>query len=148
MDATNRIPIIRLWDLLLVPVQGDVDDAQAESLVSDVLGHVQREGCQGLLIDLSGVWTLDSHLCSVMVRLSRSAALMGARTIVSGMRPEIAMTIQTMGIELGGIRTVATLEDALEAMGVRSDRSGKLGADDDLVRALILGQTDSKEDRA
>lgn len=133
----NRIPIIRLWDLLLVPVQGDVDDAQAEALVSDVLGHVQRSGCRGLLVDLSGVWTLDSHLCSVVVRLSRSAALMGARTVVSGMRPEIAMTIQTMGIELTGIQTLATLEDALERMGVRRDADGDRRDDD--LEALLLG---------
>lgn len=138
MQSVNRVPIIRLWDLLLVPVQGDIDDAQAEELVSDVLERVQRAGCDGLLIDLSGVWTLDSHLCSVMVRLSRSAALMGARTIVSGMRPEIAMTIQAMGISLGGIHTVATLEDALESMGVRSER-GKHdhSEDDELVRKIL-----------
>ncbi len=143
MDHANRIPIIRLWDLLLVPVQGDVDDSQAEGLVSDVLARVQRDGCAGLLIDLSGVWTLDSHLCSVMVRLSRAAALMGAQTIVSGMRPEIAMTIQTMGISLGGIQTVALLEDALEALGVRSDRAK--GRDDALITELILGEQEEDE---
>jgi rsbT antagonist protein RsbS len=138
MDSNNRIPIIRLWDLLMVPVQGDIDDAQAEGLVTDVLEQVQRAGCAGLLIDLSGVWTLDSHLCSVMVRLSRAAALMGAQTVVSGMRPEIAMTIQTMGITLGGIRTVATLEDALEWMGVRSDRRRKDEDEDEELVRLIL----------
>lgn len=137
MRSVNRVPIIRLWDLLLVPVQGDIDDAQAEELVNDVLERVQRAGCDGLLIDLSGVWTLDSHLCSVMVRLSRSAALMGARTIVSGMRPEIAMTIQAMGISLGGIQTVATLEDALAAMGVRSERGKQDVSDDEFVRKIL-----------
>ncbi|MBL8682504.1 MAG: STAS domain-containing protein [Myxococcales bacterium] len=137
MHSVNRVPIIRLWDLLLVPVQGDIDDAQAEELVNDVLERVQRAGCDGLLIDLSGVWTLDSHLCSVMVRLSRSAALMGARTIVSGMRPEIAMTIQAMGISLGGIQTVATLEDALAAMGVRSGRDQQDVSDDEFVRKIL-----------
>lgn len=137
MHSVNRVPIIRLWDLLLVPVQGDIDDAQAEELVNDVLERVQRAGCDGLLIDLSGVWTLDSHLCSVMVRLSRSAALMGARTIVSGMRPEIAMTIQAMGISLGGIKTFATLEDALAAMGVRSERGKQDISDDEFVRKIL-----------
>lgn len=140
MDQGNKVPIIRLWDLLLVPVQGDIDDAQSEVLVADVLTRVQRDGCDGVLIDLSGVWTLDSHLCSVMVRMSRSVALMGARTILSGMRPEIAMTIQTMGLSLGGIRTVATLEDALEAMGVRSPRSLRQDDEDDAFVRRIIGE--------
>ena len=139
MEQANKVPIIRLWDLLLVPVQGDIDDAQSEVLVADVLTRVQGDGCEGVLIDLSGVWTLDSHLCSVMVRLSRSVALMGARTIISGMRPEIAMTIQTMGLSLGGIRTVATLEDALEAMGVRSPRAQHGTEEDDAFVRKILG---------
>jgi rsbT antagonist protein RsbS len=143
MDTVGRIPTIRLWDLVVVPVQGDVDDVQAEALVHDVLSQVQRDGCEGVLVDLSGVWTLDSHLCAVMVRLSRAAALMGARTIVSGMRPEIAMTIQTMGIELGGIRTVASLEDALESVGVRRERRRERD-DDALLRWMT--RDDVKEE--
>lgn len=134
MDVHNRIPIIRLWDLLVVPLQGDIDDSHAERLVSDVLGDIQRAGCNGLLVDLSGVWTLDSHLCAVMVRLSRAASLMGAPTTLSGMRPEIAMTLQAMGIQLDGIDTVATLEDALEARGVRREREGS--SDDDVLARL------------
>lgn len=144
MDASNRIPIIRLWDLLLVPVQGDVDDAQADQLVAEVLEKIQARGCSGVLVDLSGVWTLDSHLCAVMVRLSRASMLMGARTVVSGMRPEIAMTIQTMGIELGGIRTVASLEDALAVMGVRMERERADGAQEELLAWMLTGGQDEK----
>ena len=49
--------------------------------------------------------------------------MMGARTVVSGMRPEIAMTLEAMGVRLGGMSTVATLEEALEQLGIHSDQS-------------------------
>ncbi len=45
---------------------------------------------------------------------------MGARTLLSGMKPDIALTLETMGVELKGVRTTLNLEDALSALGVRA----------------------------
>ena len=76
------------------------------------------EHVAGLVLDLTAVWMVDSHLCSVLSNLGRAAALLGARTVISGMRPEIAMTLQAMGIELGGLETTRALEAALESLGI------------------------------
>jgi hypothetical protein len=45
---------------------------------------------------------------------------MGAKTLLSGMKPDIALTLETMGVELKGVRTTLNLEDALAALGVRA----------------------------
>lgn len=135
----NQVTCIPLWDCLLVPLNGDVSDAQAESLVSEVLERIARDQCYGVLVDLSGVWTLDSHLCAVLARLALAAKLMGANTVLSGIKPEIAMTLEAMGIELRGVQTVATLEDALISMGITRVRQTD-EHDEDLAFGRLLDQ--------
>jgi rsbT antagonist protein RsbS len=116
----QRIPIIKLWTLLLVPLQGELTDNLANQLTSEVLTRIHEDGCSGLVIDITGLWIVDSHLCAVLSELSSAASLMGARTLLSGMKPDIALTLETMGVELKGVRTTLNLEDALSALGVRA----------------------------
>jgi len=113
-----RAPILRLWGHVVVPVQGDFRDDEAETLCASILQHVERYGARSLIVDISGIWLVDSHFCSVIVRLARGARLMGAPTVLSGLSPEIAATIETMGLELDIERTVLDLEEALESVGI------------------------------
>jgi rsbT antagonist protein RsbS len=121
----NRIPIIKLWKLLLVPLQGDIEDALAERLSEEVLDLIHTSEVDGLVLDVTGLWMMDSHLCAAITRLAQAAALMGSQTIICGMTPETAMTLQTMGLDLGAIETVLSLEHALERQGI-----GELYPDD------------------
>lgn len=119
MDADYaRIPIIKLWHLLLIPLQGEMTDELANQLTSEVLDRIHQLGCSGLIIDITGLWLVDSHLCAVLSQLSAAAALMGARTYISGMKPEIALTLETMGVQLKGASTTLDLEDALALLGI------------------------------
>jgi rsbT antagonist protein RsbS len=115
----QRIPIIKLWQLLLVPLQGTMTDSLAAQLTTEVLDRIHVEGSSGLVIDITGLWVVDSHLCAVLSHLSSAASLMGARTLISGMKPEIALTLETMGVDLVGVRTTLNLEGALRLLGVR-----------------------------
>jgi len=133
--AINRIPIIRLWSLLLVPVQGELTDSHAEQLRHEVLSEIHAAGSDGLVLDVTGLWLMDSHLCAVLTRLAQAAALMGTRTVVCGMSADVALTIQSMGLELRGVRTALTLEEALQAFGVRGPIADDLEEDDDEVDA-------------
>ncbi len=119
MQTYERIPIIRLWQILLVPLQGEVTDSLAEKLTQEVLQRIHAEEVTGLVIDITGLWLVDSHLCAVISRIAESAALMGARTYLSGMKPDVALTLETMGIELRGAKSTRRLDEALEALGVR-----------------------------
>ena len=117
-DHYARIPIIKLWHMLLIPLQGEMTDELANQLMNEVLDRIHQLGCSGLVIDITGLWLVDSHLCSVLSQLSAAAALMGARTFISGMKPDIALTLETMGVQLQGVSTTLDLEDALELLGV------------------------------
>jgi rsbT antagonist protein RsbS len=130
MDQGHQhIPIIKLWQLLLVPLQGTMTDTLAAQLTTEVLDRIHREGSSGLVIDITGLWVVDSHLCAVLSHLSTAASLMGARTFISGMKPEIALTLETMGVELKGVRTTLNLEGALHLLGVRSPEEGEARMD-------------------
>ena len=118
-DANTRVPIIRLWNLILVPVQGELTDTHAEQLRHDVLSEISAAGSDGLVLDVTGLWMIDSHLCAVLTRLAQAAGLMGTRTVVCGINADIAMTIQAMGLELRDVRTALSLEEALYDFGVR-----------------------------
>src|SRR6187399_2476422 len=119
MENYERIPVIRLWHVILVPLQGEVSDTLAERLTEEVLQRVHSEEVSGLVIDITGLWLVDSHLCSVLSQIAAAASLMGARTIISGMKPEIAMALETMGISLQNVTTTLDLETALDLLGVR-----------------------------
>jgi rsbT antagonist protein RsbS len=125
----SRIPIIKLWSILLVTLHGEVTDEFARNLSSDVLARIHKEGASGLVIDITGLWILDSHLCSMLAELASAALLMGARTLISGMNPDMAITLETMGVRLGEVVTTLDLESALHTLGVRVVDQEDGGAD-------------------
>jgi rsbT antagonist protein RsbS len=148
----DRIPIIKLWHLLLVPLQGEMTDSLSRDLMSEVLDHIHRDGSSGLVIDITGLWMIDSHLCSVLSQISAAASLMGAKTIICGMKPEIALTLETMGVEFGSITATLDLEGALDLLGVKrprvADNNGvfDLGDSDDKAQRLARALAAMEED--
>jgi rsbT antagonist protein RsbS len=125
----SRVPIIKVWNLLLIPLQGEMTDELANELTNEVLDRIHTLGCLGLVIDITGLWIVDSHLCAVLSQLSSAAALMGARTFISGMKPDIALALETMGVQLKGVSTTLDLEDALELLGIQGPSNDR--SDDD-----------------
>lgn len=119
MDDLNRVPIIKIWDILLVPLQGEITDDMAARVKADVLMRIHTEGATGLVIDVTALWMMDSHLCAVLSRLASASALMGARTFLCGMNPNIALTIHAMGLDLESVQATLSLEEALELLGVQ-----------------------------
>lgn len=116
----QRVPIIKIWDILLVPLQGEITDDVAAQVRAEVLERIHNEGATGLVIDVTALWVMDSHLCSVISRLAAASSLMGARTFLCGMSPDIALTIHAMGLDLEAVQATLSLEEALETLGVQA----------------------------
>jgi len=140
---TSRIPTLKLWNLLLVPLQGDIDDRRGNDLCEDVLRAIEREETAGLIIDVTGLWLMDSHLCSVLSTLASATALMGTRTVLCGLSPEIAITLQTMGLDMPDVATVPSLEDALELLGI-----GPIHEDEELEGIDAHDEPDFQDDQS
>jgi rsbT antagonist protein RsbS len=119
MTDALRLPVIKLWKQVVVPLQGDISDVVADRLREQVLETLRDSDAQGLIIDVTGVWMVDSHLCSVLSNMAGSARLMGSECVICGMSAEIALTLQAMDIDLSGIHTALGLEEAFAHFGIR-----------------------------
>ena len=108
----DRIPILRIRDLLLISIQADLHDILVEQLQSDILKELERKSAQGLVLDISALLVLDTYTARAFVHTAQMARLMGTRTIVSGMTPAIALTLTEMGFSASGFETALDLESA------------------------------------
>ena len=114
----ERIPILRLGSVLIVSVQGDLADSVAVALRDDVGEQVASGGIGGVILDVSGVMIVDSYLGRVLTEIAADCSLLGASTVVAGIRPAVAITLVEMGLRLDGARVARSLEAALGMFGV------------------------------
>lgn len=109
----DRIPILQLGPVLIVSVQGDLLDSVAVALRDDVGQQVSADGVGGVILDVSGVTLVDSYLGRVLTEIAADCSLLGADTVVAGIRPAVAITLVEMGLRLDGVRLARSLEAAL-----------------------------------
>ncbi|MFF5104049.1 STAS domain-containing protein [Streptomyces sp. NPDC000134] len=114
--ATGRVPVLRLGEVLLVTIQGDLHDSTAEQLQQDLSETIARSGATGVIIDISGVEIVDSFLGRVLAEIAAQSSLLAARTVVVGMRPAVAITLVELGLTLPGLRTALSTEQAMELL--------------------------------
>lgn len=111
--SRGAIPILRVGATLLTTIQVELRDTVADAFQEDVLSELSRTGSQGLIIDITALDTVDSYVARVLADTGKMAAIMGARTVVVGMRPEVAATLIRMGYSMPGIRTALNVEEGL-----------------------------------
>lgn len=109
----GAIPILRLGRTLIASIQVELRDNVAQAFQEDVLAELERRQAEGLVIDISGLEVVDTYVARVLAETGRMAGLMGAATVLVGMRPEIAATLVRMGYAMDGIRTALNLEEGL-----------------------------------
>jgi rsbT co-antagonist protein RsbR len=107
-------PVIRLWDgIIAVPLVGTLDSARTQLVMEKLLETLVATGADHAVLDITGVPTVDTEVAQHLLKTMNAARLLGAECIVSGIRPQVAQTIVSLGIEFGDIATKATLADAL-----------------------------------
>jgi rsbT antagonist protein RsbS len=119
----DRIPVLQLGSVLIVSVQGDLADSVAVALRHDVGEQVSAGGISGVILDVSGVMIVDSYLGRVLTEIAADCSLLGASTVVAGIRPAVAITLVEMGLRLDGARVARSLEAALDLLGGTSHPS-------------------------
>jgi rsbT antagonist protein RsbS len=115
----GSIPILRIGSTLLATVHVELHDDIAQAFQADVLSRIEQTGATGLVLDISGLETVDSYVARIIAETGQMAKLMGTRTVLVGMRPEVAATLIGMGFGMEGVRTALNLEDGLLALGQR-----------------------------
>jgi rsbT co-antagonist protein RsbR len=107
-------PVVRLWDgIIAVPLVGTLDSARTQLVMEKLLETLVATGADHAVLDITGVPTVDTEVAQHLLKTVSAARLLGAECTVSGIRPQVAQTIVSLGIEFGDIATKATLADAL-----------------------------------
>jgi rsbT co-antagonist protein RsbR len=107
-------PVVRLWDgIIAVPLVGTLDSARTQLVMERLLDTLVATGADHAVIDITGVPTVDTEVAQHLLKTVSAARLLGAECTISGIRPQVAQTIVSLGIEFGDIATKATLADAL-----------------------------------
>jgi rsbT co-antagonist protein RsbR len=107
-------PVVKLWEgVVAIPLVGTLDSARAQVVMERLLETLVDTGSPYAIIDITGVPAVDTQVAQHILKTIVAARLMGAECIISGIRPQIAQTIVTLGIEFGDIATKASLADAL-----------------------------------
>lgn len=108
-------PVLQVRDRLVVlPVIGMLDSQRARQLTEQLLGAIQANRARVVVLDITGVATIDLTVANHLVQAVEAARLMGASAIITGLSAKIAQTLVDLGVDLGQMRTVGDLQGGLE----------------------------------
>ncbi len=110
----DRIPILRMGNLLLVTIQVDMHDKLALTLQDDLTNRIAEVGAHGVLIDISSLEIVDSFIGRTLANIASMAKVLDAETVVVGMQPAVAITLVELGMSLPGIRTALNVESGMQ----------------------------------
>ena len=121
IDAQQRelretsTPITEIWDgVLTLPIIGTLNSSRTLLIMESLLNRISSERARAVVMDVTGVHTVDSQVSHHMIQMVRAIQLMGATAILTGIRPEIARAMTSLNIDLGNVTARATLSDGLK----------------------------------
>jgi rsbT antagonist protein RsbS len=116
MNTSQRIPILKVGRVLVVPIQVDMDDQTVLNLQERILSELERTGARGVLIDVSLLEMVDSFIGRMLSDIAAMARIMDARTVVVGIQPAVAITLVELGLELRGVETVLNVDEGIKLL--------------------------------
>lgn len=114
--AKTSIPILRVGGVLLTTIHVDLQDKIADAFQADLLVEIEKTGAAGLVIDISGLDEVDTYVARTLAETARMVRLMGTRTVVVGMRAEVAVTLVRMGYSMAGVETALDVDHGLAVL--------------------------------
>jgi rsbT co-antagonist protein RsbR len=109
-------PVTEIWGgILLLPIVGIIDSHRAQDIMNAALAKIAETQARIFIMDISGVGVVDTAVANYLINVTRATRLMGCESTISGVSPAIAQTIVELGIDVGRLKTTATMQDALAA---------------------------------
>jgi rsbT co-antagonist protein RsbR len=117
-------PLIPINDQVMVmPLIGVVDSMRAQQVLETLLEGISRSRSRFAILDITGVSTVDTQVANALIRAAKAVRLLGAQMVLSGIRPEVAQTVISLGVDLQGIITCGTLQAGI-AYAIRAADEG------------------------
>lgn len=113
---SQRVPIIKVNEDLIVTFISDIDDMLALRLQSALLQRIHEGKITGVLLDLTVLDMVDSFLGRLISDIALSSSIMDVVTVVAGIQPAVAITLVELGLELDGTFPALTVEDGIELL--------------------------------
>jgi rsbT co-antagonist protein RsbR len=116
-DAIRELstPVLPVREgLLILPIVGTIDSQRARQLTENLLNAIRSNRAKVVVMDITGVPNVDTKVANHLVQAVEASRLMGAKVIITGLSPEIAHTLVTIGVDLNKIDTVGDLRGGLE----------------------------------
>lgn len=108
-------PITEIWDgVLTLPIIGTLDSNRTMLVMEALLNRIAKDHAKAVVMDLTGVKSIDSQVSHHLVQMVHAVQLMGSDAIVTGIRPEIARALVSLNIDLANITTRASMSDGLK----------------------------------
>jgi rsbT co-antagonist protein RsbR len=116
-DAIRELstPVLQIRDrMLLLPIIGVIDTHRARMITENLLTEIRDNRAKVVVMDITGVATIDSKVANHLLQTVSAARLMGATVIVTGLSADVAQSLVALGIDLGKLRTIGDLQGGLE----------------------------------
>jgi rsbT antagonist protein RsbS len=120
----DHIPIIKVGEFLLVSIQVDMHDRMALRLQNDLTTQLIKTRAQGVLIDISALEIVDSFIGRMLGNIASMMSVLGAESVVVGMRPAVAITIIELGLSLSNIHTALNVDKGIALLRVLMSSTG------------------------
>lgn len=120
-------PLIPISDKIMVmPLVGSMDMERAQRVMETALEGAARRRTECVILDVTGLRGINEGVADMLVRAGRGLRLLGARVIITGIRPEVAHALIELGASFDTIVTKATLQDGVaHAMGMSGEMFGE-----------------------
>jgi rsbT antagonist protein RsbS len=125
---TRRFPIAQIGSTLVARFDDDLRDSEAIHFLGELNRSLERSGARGIVLDLSGVETIDSFLGRVIADVATTSRLLGAHAVIAAMHPPVAITLVELGLDLEGVRaalSVARGAELLQKLFAEEDRRAR-----------------------
>jgi rsbT antagonist protein RsbS len=127
----DRVPILKIGEILLISIQVDLEDQTAIALQEDIAERIVSTGAHGVIIDITGLDIVDSFVGRMLSSIASISRVLDAETVVVGMRPAVAITLVELGLSLNGVRTALNVERGMQILAEANAGRGLRIIEDD-----------------
>jgi len=129
-----RTPVIPVWQgVVVMPLTGQIKGSESQRVAQSLLRGIEREGARVAIVDITAVPAVDEQTVQVLLQVAQAAELMGCQPVLTGLRPEFAQALITLGIDTARLLTRSDLE------GGMAYALGKLGFSVSRKHGLSMG---------
>jgi rsbT co-antagonist protein RsbR len=124
-------PIIQVWNgVLALPIMGGLEGRRAAEMMDRLLSEIVKTRSRYTILDLTGVDVVDTATADHLIKIVKAVELLGARSVITGIRPAVAQTMASLGMDLSQLITLGNLQEGLKAcMRWIAEAEGARGAE-------------------